>query len=151
MSNSLDQATEVIFEEFVVSLEELCIKLGLNCSNNVNFDQNYSGIWLSKTDWKHVNIGFQFQSYDKNLVYGFAAKHNPEKVELPSDLKSEFKNISGNSIKSNGWWPWYSKIEEPYGDWSKYQAWNAILNGDMLRIMQEKIEYLLANTNHLQL
>jgi hypothetical protein len=151
ISNGLDLATKTIFEEFSESIEELCRKFGLACSNKLNLDENYSGVWMGKKEWQHVNIGFQFQNLNKGLVYGFVVKNNPENTEIPPDLEIGLKQISGNSTKPNGWWPWYRKFEEPYGDWSKHHAWKAILNGNMLNAMKEKIEYLLDSTSHLTL
>lgn len=151
VANSLNKATNELSKEFFDSIKEICEELGVKCYNKVNLNENYSGFWISREEWQHVSIGFQFQKYDKDLIYGFATKQNPEKFSIPIELRTELGKIAGKATKPNGWWPWYNKLEEPYNDWSKYQAWNAILSGNMRMIMKEKIEYLLANSGHLEL
>jgi len=123
----------------------------LKCTNNVNLDKNYTGIWIWREEWAYVNIGFQFWSSDKDLIYGFTAKRDPVKEQLPIELKSSFNVLGDKSLRQNGWWPLCYKMEEPFSNWQKYAAWKAMAGGSMLQIMKEKIEYLLESSQGIEL
>jgi hypothetical protein len=151
VAKNLDNALEELTDEFVVSLTLLCDSYNLKCSSNINFDRNFTGIWICKDDWQFVNIAFQFQSYDKVLNYGFISKQDPSKFTIPVDIRNELNKIANNEAKVNKWWPWYGKLEDPYNDWSKYEAYHSILDGSMLKVIKEKLEYLLNQSNGLHL
>ncbi|RVU02372.1 hypothetical protein EOD41_00070 [Mucilaginibacter limnophilus] len=147
IADSLDQTLEnVLASEFTPKLEEACEKIGLHCVNGINFKRNYSGIWIWKEEWQHVNIGFQFWSTDKDMIYGFTCKQDPVKEPIPDEVKNNLNALADRSLRQNGWWPLYHKMESPYNNWHKYEAWKAITDGTMLSVLLEKIEYLLRIT-----
>lgn len=144
ISNNLDSALGEIMKEYISDLQVACSALGLTCHHNIDFDKNYTGIWINKEGWKHVTIGFQFQRYDKQMVFGIVRKQI--KTALPAELSVQFASISDNAAKTDKWWVSYKKLDEQYGDWSKFEAWKAIIDGSMKAAMLEKIVYLLGVT-----
>ncbi|MES2063087.1 MAG: PD-(D/E)XK nuclease family protein [Bacteroidota bacterium] len=144
---NLDNACLLLLEQFYDELANIANELKLHYEYNIDFNTNYRGFWFWNEEWKHVGITFQFWSYDKDLVYGFTAKSDPDKVdtplELPIEIKSALGSLINNKNKENAWWPLYQRIEDPYRNWSKYEAWKAIENGEMAAMVKEKIEYLL--------
>jgi len=141
--DNLDSACNKISEDFGKSLTEECKKIGLTCHYNISFKDKYNGIWISRKEWKYLNIGFQFQDYDKYMIYGFCAKKNPKGSPIPIELKSKIKALPNNTPKDNEWWPWSKKVEGPFDNWEKYQAWRGILDGKMQEYILERVEYLL--------
>jgi hypothetical protein len=51
--------------------------------------------------------------------------------------------LPGNGLKTSDWWPWFNKVESPYGNWHELEAWQAIRDGRMKTMIIEKTEYLL--------
>jgi hypothetical protein len=149
LNNSLLTLLEKLNQELAVVAEEL----GLGYTNNIEigFKTNYRGFWFWKNDWQHVNIGFQFWGKNEDLVYGFIAKQDPAKFQLPLALKEGFKAIKNNSLGQNLWWPIHEKFQFPLNNWAKYASWKAIENGTMRSVMKEKIEYLLKITENIEL
>jgi hypothetical protein len=149
ITDNLDSALEEVLLDYTSQLEGVCHSLGLKCSNKVNFDERYTGFWVWKEDWKYANIGFQFQNYDKELIYGMVVKRNPD--QFPPDLRQHLNSLANNNKKVNGWWPWFNYVEAPYGNWSKYESWKAIEDGSMARFMKDKIIYLMELTKGINL
>lgn len=149
LNYSLLKLLDKLNQELIIVAEEL----GLGYTNNIEIDFkiNYRGFWFWKNDWQHVNIGFQFWEKNKDLVYGFIAKQDPAKLSLPLTLKEKLKILRNNSLKQNLWWPLYEKLQPPFDNWNKYEAWKAIEDGTMRSVMKEKIEYLLKIAEDIQL
>ncbi|MDB5016537.1 MAG: hypothetical protein JWQ84_1369, partial [Mucilaginibacter sp.] len=91
------------------------------------------------------------QNYDKDLVYGIIAKKKPKDFQIPESIKDKIKILPNNTPKNNIWWSWFKRLEEPYNDWSKFPAWNAILDNRMRENIIEKIKYLLEITKDLEM
>ncbi len=151
ISDNIDNACDKLLGDFIPKLEIMCCDLGLKCTNNIDFDRNYTGFWIDKSGWENVKIAFQFQSYDKDLIYGFIVKKDPEKISIPTELRSTLKSLPNNTVKNSSWWPWYRRLEDPYNNWSKFNAWKAIENETMLKVFKEKIEYLLGVSGNIDL
>lgn len=143
VADNLDKAKIKTINEFVQDIKQFCTSKDLSCSSSINLKENYKGIFISRKDWKYANIGFQFQSYDKALIFGVVAKKNPDQVPFPIELRKSISSIIGNSTKINSWWPWYKPFDEPYDNWGRYSAWKAMENGDLLKLMKDKIVFLL--------
>ena len=150
ISDNLDNSLIKVFDDFAKELQEACEALGFNFSNKVDLDKNYSGIFIWKADWKYVNIGFQFQAYDKDLIYGMVCKLNPDKEPIPEALRKQLSAIS-KSGKTSAWWPCLNRMEAPLDNWSRYNAWKALTDGTMKRAMLEKIQYLSEMTKEINL
>jgi hypothetical protein len=147
IADNLDRALTTLVEKLNQELIIVAKELGLGYVNNIDFEKNYKGFWFWKDEWQHVNIGFQFRNYDKELHYGFSAKKEPEK--LPAILRESFKQK--NSFKSELWWPLYEKMPSPFDDWHNYETWKAVEDGSIKLAMKEKIEYLLKVTEKMEL
>lgn len=152
IADSLDKTLDVLLQDdFTPKLQEACKRLGLNCKNGINFRSNYSGVWIWKEEWQHVNVGFRFWGIDKDMVYGFTCKNDPIKEPIPNELRSNLNALSDRSLRLNDWWPLYLKLEPPYDNWQRYEAWKAIQDGTMLNVMIDKLGYLLNLTKGLEL
>lgn len=144
ISDNLDKALDKLWDEkFIPELTEICSSIGLKCFDEVNFEQKFTGIRVSKDTWKYANISFGFQSYDKALIYGIVAKQNPANMPFPTELRKSLMSIPDNSARNSSWWPWFKPFDEPYDNWEKYPAWKAMENGDLIKLMKEKIQFLL--------
>jgi hypothetical protein len=144
--DNLDKACDKISEEFGKTITMACETLGLNCYYKIRFDKNYSGIWISRPEWEFLNIGIQFQSYSKDLLYGIIVKENPINSPVDNLIREKLKALPNNTAKNNIWWPWYNRFEEPFGNWDKYEAWKAILDGRMKDNIMEKVTLLIELT-----
>lgn len=145
IAGNLHQAKNELFVEFGKDLQRQIKLKGLDatCPINLNLKQNYLGFRISKPEWKHTIICFQFENYDKDLIYGIAAANDPDKFPLPVELRTKLNFLPNNISKPTAWWPWYNKFESPYNDWTKYDAWEAVTSGKMMELFLEKTNYLL--------
>lgn len=149
IADNIDNALAILLEKFTEELEVVATELNLNFSHSVDigFKVNYRGFSFYNDQWKNVGITFQFWGYDKLLTYGFTALSDPNKINLPKELdvklKAQFRELVDINFKENGWWPLHLKMEEPYDNWSKYEAWKAIKDGTMQKVFKEKIKYLI--------
>jgi len=143
IAGNLDQATNELLVDFGKDFKrEIESRFeGTNVTYSINLNQNYSGFRVSKPEWKHAIICFQFENYDKDLIYGIAAAKDPN--TFPVELRTKLNFLPNNISKPTSWWPWYNKFESPYNDWSKYEAWEAITSGKMMELFLEKKGYLL--------
>lgn len=151
IADNLDKACAKTSKEFTGKIKAECESMGLKFVDNLNFEVRYTGIFISKPEWKYITIGFQFQNYDKELRYGIVAKHDPIKSPIPIEVRNKISSLPKNTLKINDWWPWYKPIEDPLNNWSKFQAWKAILDGRMQESFIEKINYLLEITKDLEM
>jgi hypothetical protein len=151
IGDNLDNTCYKLLGEFTTKLEMLCTGHGLKMSQNVDFEEYYTGFFINKPEWKYLNIGFQFQGYDKELRYGIVHKKDPLKFPIPIDIKTSVKALPNNTVKHNDWWCWYNRVEDPFNDWSKFTAWKAVLDGTMINVFEEKIKYLLQLTEGIKL
>jgi len=149
--DNLDNACDKLSKKFGEGLEKEFESIGLSCGYGVNFDKNYTGIWIKRPEWKYVHIGFQFQSYAKELIYGFITKKNPSQFSIPIELRNKIKALPNNTPKNNDWWPWYSRMEDPFNNWDKFQAWETIIDGKMKSTIIEKTRYLIDLTKDIEL
>lgn len=149
VADNLDKTLYATIGDFITKLKTMCETMGLNCYEGIDFEERYTGIFISSPKWQYVNIGFQFQNYDKEMRYGIVVKKDPSK--FPSELRQKLFALPNNMPKANNWWPWSDWVENPYSNWRKYEAWKAIENGEMLVYIKEKIEYLLKLTQNIKL
>ncbi|MEO6977623.1 MAG: PD-(D/E)XK nuclease family protein [Mucilaginibacter sp.] len=149
--DNLNMARDKISEEFGKTITTACNTLRLDCDYKIRLDKNYSGIWISKPKWQFFNIGFQFQSYSKDLIYGILTKENPVSHPVDRLLKEQLKALPNNTAKNNIWWGWYNRLQEPFDNWDKYEAWQAILDGRMKDNIMEKVSLLLKLTKDIKM
>lgn len=108
----------------------------------IDFKEQYSGIWIRKPEWKYAKISFQFQKYDKDMIYGIA-QWDLEKNPMPEELKASLRSLPYNLSKNSAWWPWFRDLDHPYNNWDQKDAWRAIADGRMKEMIIEKTQYLL--------
>jgi len=144
VAGNLNNALDQLSKEFGQKVEEAFAHSEFQCNYEVDFNRNYTGIWFYKADWKYFKIGFQFHAKNRDLIYGFTihgdAKKSP--VAIPPALALAIANLPNNIKQENGWWAWRQYVEEPYGNWSKLAAWEAIQNGSMLHMIQHHVKTL---------
>lgn len=148
--DNIDKACEKVSVDFGKLIINECESIGLMCEYTVDLETRYSGIWVWRPEWKYLNIGFGFQNYDRDLIYGFVTEEDPIKNPIPLDIRNKIKSFS-NDAKSTNWWPWHKQIEEPYNNWSKFPAWEAILDGRMRDVIIERVKYLLELSKGIEL
>lgn len=151
ISDSLDATLNTISDNYVEELSIALKKEHIDCYANINLHKPWSGLFINKPNWKYYNIGFQFQEVDKELIYGLIAKQDTNNVKIPKLLADQLKNLPGSINKSNRWWAWLNPIESPFDNWSKFQAWEAMMDGKMLHMMLEKVNDLLLMTKDVEL
>ena len=149
IADNLDKALEQLLSRLNDELQEVAGELGLGYSNNVNFDKNYSGFWFGRKEWKYVSIGFQFQAYDKGLVYGFTRRS--EIKDIPAGLKLTFGELAKGIGRQSSWWPIYIPFNEENSNWGKFEVWKDIAQGRMKVLMREKIIELMKLTQGMEL
>jgi len=144
INGNLNATLDHLSEEFGNKVEAAFANTEFECTYDIDFHRNYSGIWLYRKDWKYVKIGFQFQSTNRDMVFGFTAHDdgtdNP--VTIPKELKEELAKIGDGIKKDNAWWGYRQSLEQPYGDWTKYEAWEAIESGAMLDLIKDHVALL---------
>ncbi|QTE36817.1 PD-(D/E)XK nuclease family protein [Mucilaginibacter gossypii] len=151
ISKNLDKACQKVSEDFGKKVESELHKLGVESHYDINFEKRNSGIWIWKPDWEYLNIGFQFQYYDKDMIYGLFAKQDPIKFPIHDALRSKIKKVFSGYLKESDWCPWFRKLDSPYNNWNELEAWQAILDGRMADMIIEKVKYLLNLTNDIEL
>lgn len=151
ISENLDMACQKVSDDFGESIKREFEKLGLNCKYYIDFEEQYSGIWITKPEWKHVKISFQFQRYDKDMIYGISTQKDPAQASIPIELKEKLGMLPNNTCKNTGWWLWYRNLEYPYNNWDKLEAWRAIFDGRMKDMLIEKTQYLLKLTKDIEM
>lgn len=149
LNHATQKAADIFGEEIVTAIE----RMGLGCTCNIDFKENYTGIWIWNPKWKYVNIGFQFHSKNHNMIYGFTIKtiDGDHPIPIPAELKSDLKSLLNNEKRNNDWWPWFNYMDSEFGDWNKAEAYDAIADGRMLKILIEKTNKLLAMTEGIHL
>jgi len=140
---NIDKALDKISLEFGKDLEQEFSSRNLNCFYRVDFKERYTGIWISKPEWKYINIGFQFQSYDKDMIYGLCCKEHPRDHPIPDELLKQLKILPNNSKRNNDWWPWFNDVEPSFKNWHDFETWKKVIDGRMKKMIVEKTEFLL--------
>ncbi|NTE00045.1 PD-(D/E)XK nuclease family protein [Agrobacterium tumefaciens] len=140
---NIDKALDKVSMEFGNNLEQEFEKRNLHCSYRINFKERYNGIWISKPEWKYINIGFQFQSYDKDMIYGFSCKEHPRDHPIPDALRKQLKALQYNNKKNNDWWPWFNDVEPSFKNWHDFNTWKKVIDGRMKSMIIEKTNFLL--------
>jgi len=140
---NIDKALDKISMEFGKDLEQEFEKRNLNCYYSINFKERYNGIWISRPEWKYINIGFQFQSYDKDMIYGFCCKEHPRDHPIPDELRKKLKALPYNSKKNNDWWSWFNDVEPSFKNWHDFNTWKKVIDGRMKSMIIEKTNFLL--------
>jgi len=154
IEGNLHGSLQQISDDFGITVEKAFNDLGLHCNYDVDFGRNYSGIWVWKEEWKYIRIGFQFQSKNHNMVYGLTINGDEtwrKPMQISSDLMNELRSLPNNEKRNDGWWPWFNRMDEPYRDWNRYEAYNAIADGRMLEMLIEKTNKLLVMTEGIDL
>lgn len=151
IASNIDKAFNKISREFGERLESVFRERGLNCHYRVDFSERYNGIWISKPEWAHMNIGFQFQSYKRDMIYGICCKEHPRYHPIPIELQNQLKALPYNTKKNNDWWPWFANVEDAYRNWHDYDAWKKVLDGRMEAMIIEKTELLFELTKGINL
>lgn len=153
IADNLDNTLKKYIENFNTQLAEIAKKTGLkySCNINIDFKKNYSGFWFWDSEWAKVNIGFQFHSMDKNMIYGIQTKTNPVTEPIALELRETLSKKANQTVKPTNWWPIQYPMDDVYGNWGNYEAWAAIADGSLKTSIQEKVEFLLSLTKGIKL
>jgi PD-(D/E)XK nuclease superfamily len=154
IEGNLHSTLQKISESFGTTVEKAFNDIGLNCEYEFDFNRNYSGVWIWKEEWDLIRIGFQFQSKNHNMVYGLTINGDEKwerPMQIPENLMNELRSLPNNEKRNDSWWPWFNRMDEPYKDWNRYEAYDAINDGRMLKILIEKTNKLLIMTEGIKL
>lgn len=151
IAETVDSATEGLVPMLQSICQEIAAENNLKLEFGVNFDEKYSGFLFYKENWQKASISFQFQSYDKELVYGIAR-------DVPCEDLSDPLNITvGASLahlrgKCSAWWPIFQYMESPFRDWHNHkEPWLAILDGSIKNVIADKVSDILTALGDTQL
>jgi hypothetical protein len=153
IADNLDNSLLRLINKLTEDLNEVASELGLGFSINLHkeFKKNHTGFWFYGKKWKHLNIAFQFQNYDKKMIFGIQTKTDPVKNAIPDTLRNSLASIVNEVSKPNSWWAISKDIEDPFNDWSKYEVWRKIEDGSMKSFIKDKVEQLLKLTEDIKL
>jgi len=151
IANNLNKACDKLSKELGEKLTKECESIGLICKYKINFRERSTGIWIWRPEWKYFNIGFKFQSYDKDMIYGISEKKHDNDLIVPVEVKNKINSLPQNSAKNGDHWPWFKRMEDPYSNWSTVHAWKAIADNRMKDNMMGKIKVLLEITKDLEI
>lgn len=109
-----DVLNKICNTELKRQVQEIANELKMECTcSTTDWCKQYSHFFLSKPEWKHFWIGFEFMSNDlKYFNYGvrYISESDKENVQ---DYKEISRKLGG---KTNAWWASF----KPF----KYQRWN---------------------------
>jgi len=150
IANSLNDATSKLLHPLSELVAQIAEELGLIFEFNVNMSRNYTGFCFYKETWKVASISFEFQSYDKNLVFGIVREHECKDLtdQLTVEISEKFKYMDG---KTSSWWPFYKSMESPFADWRNKEPWFAVMDGSIKAVIKEKVVELLDRIGDYQL
>lgn len=147
IASNIDAACDLLLVNLKLIINEISEELNLLSEFDIDWNRNYSGFNFSKKQWKKAFINFQFQSYDKNLVYG-VSRENEEKDlndKLTVDVYNRLKSIGGSS---NSWWLFVKNVEEPFSNWNNKEPWIGIHDGSIKNFIKDKVETILKYLNN---
>jgi hypothetical protein len=148
--NNMDKVLDEVSSEFGRLLESELNILGLICYYQVDFDEKYSGIYITKPEWNYLNIAFQFQAFDKDMIYGFCHKDS-KAAPISDQLRNELYCLPYNIKKHSGNWPWFNNVDNTFKNWSNCNTWITLTDGTMMKMIKEKTEFLLDLTKGIEL
>ena len=151
IADNLNKALNEVSKEFGLKIENEFRSQGFTCNYEVNFSKKYSGFWIQKSDWKKIEIGFEFQSSDRDLIYGFRILKSYTNDAISLDLINKLRLLPNNTKSGTNTWPWFKYIDQPYNDWRKLDTWQAISDGTLEKSIEEKVELLLKLTEGMEL
>jgi len=141
----------MLIEKFKVLLDELKteIKKDLDLDfqlEEIFYDQKYKGFYYSRKNWKHIKIGFSSE-YPKNsdFYYEILCKSGDQ------NIIQKIKSLNDSyCAESTDFFPWSKYIEE-YRNWEVNSSpWIDIKNGQIIKVIKEKIEEMLKVTDILE-
>ncbi len=151
IANNLDKALDEVSANFGSKIKNQYEELGFLCDYTIDFNKRHTGIWIFKSDWKNVRIGFCFENYDEKLIYGLAAFKEFTDFPISLELRKKLSSFPNNTNSGTERWPWYRSFESPYNDWKKVETWQAITDERMMTMIKEKVDTLLQLTKGMEL
>lgn len=151
IANGLDSATYQLIPRLQSICQEIATLNNLKLEFGVNLNDKYNGFYFYKEDWQTASISFQFQSYDRELVYGVAREKECLDLSDPLNVTvgTKLTFIKG---KCSTWWPVWQYMESPFRDWHNHkEPWLAIIDGSIKNIIEEKVVNILSALGEAQL
>lgn len=144
ISDNLDNSLIKLESKLDEELKDVALQLGLVFENRLDFKKKHTGFFFRRKDWQHSWIGFEFQNYDRDFLYGIKSV---DENNYPKDVRNKILEIS--KFRNSNWWPMYKYLENPYRNWKKYEVWKAIQGVEMKNIIQSKIIEVLDITKRI--
>jgi hypothetical protein len=142
IANTVDAACDELLKKFHLIVKEIGEELEMEVELSINWKKKYNSIYFYRNDWKNGSIGFSFQQYDRDLIYGIIREEECRDLLNPYTVQvfERLKQIGGSF---SPWWPFYKSIEEPLDNWNNVEPWQAIIDGSIKGIIKAKVEEIL--------
>ncbi|WP_426324367.1 hypothetical protein [Pedobacter sp. R-06] len=147
VQQSLYKAKELLIQKLFSQLKVLAVSKGYIFEEDDDFFEIYNGFSFFVPHWKNVAIGFEFQKKNtNNMIFGLYHRNTP--LDLRGDLDLYIQEqLKGASTPT---WPFFKKFD--YQDWEYDELpWLAIENGEMLRLLGQKLDMIRESTKGLVL
>lgn len=154
VAGNLDTTMQQIADAFGEKVIATFTSMGFNCKYSIDFSENYTGIWITKEDWDYIRIGYQFHAKNRSMIYGLTingVEDGSKPMQIPESLANDLRTLPNNEKRNDDWWPWFNNMEEPFKDWNRYEAYEAIFDGRMVKMLVEKTNILLKMTEGIKL
>ena len=152
---------ENISFHFVPQLRELAERLkgkGLCCRINkvdlenikgaeIDWTKQYTKITFKREEWCEFEIGFNFEG--KNLTQLISGIRHIDSLDSKPDVHKKLVEIFTDH-KHSAWWPAYQFIPE-YNNWLTLEMQEHIKNGELIKWMEDKVNYYFSKIENLNL
>lgn len=144
----------IIQEIFYPKLKERINKYGLVLRGEKSVAElfgpknNPGSFSLYNSDWKYIEICFEFEEHSSGLTYGIKWSNDQEK---PIELSEYFKKYAEDlNFANNGFWPLSKKMNK-YANWNKDFFSEIVENdSDIMNVFEDTINELLSAVNGFQ-
>jgi hypothetical protein len=147
IKNNLHTAKKALLDKLerdVLELEKELSAFGYVCKYNIDTNEEYSSFRFRKQNWQYVDIAFQLADNGKFLNYGLATIKDPEKVQIPLELRQALE-LRFKTKTNEAWWPVKIKPEPPYNkNWAiSFEPWQAIEDGTMKNLIRKYLNEMI--------
>ena len=149
---------------FIPQLKKLAEKLkskGLLCYINkkyiedftdsditkIDWSVQYTKITFRREEWNTFEIGFNFEG--KNLTKLISGVRHIDSLDSKPDVHKKLVEIF-TDYKHSAWWPAYQFIPE-YNNWLTLEMQEHIKNGELIKWMEDKVNYYFSKIENLNL
>lgn len=143
IANTVDVACDKLLVKLKTIVEEdIANELGLIGEFAIDWKKRNSYFCFYKEDWKLASISFQFQYYDKDMIYGIARENECLNIKDPYGIEI-FEKLAPMGGELSTWWPFYKSVEQPFDYWGNIEPWTAIVDESVKPWIKNKVIEIL--------